>query len=101
MNILASWFDFALATAPGAAVLAFVFMFTVGVICSLWVWRERSSRGPRWPLWFFGPILGVVSGVQIGYGVALFGWPALWLVEWIFGPSPRLEAWVVCFSRST
>lgn len=55
LSILASWFDFALATAPGAAALAFIFAFTFGVICSFWVRRERNPPEPRWLL-ALGPV---------------------------------------------
>ena len=40
-------------------------------------------------------LIGAHTGVIVGAGVALFGWPALWILRWEFGLSPEYVAGLI------
>jgi len=94
---LGPWISFALVTAPSAAIFVFVFVF---VFSSFWLVVSIACLcGGRLRDAFVAFLMPAVNagyaGACVGGNVALLGWPALWLVEQVFGPWPEIGGWAL------
>jgi hypothetical protein len=91
---LGPWIGFALTAAPAAAILVFIFVFLVALLFSLLLLCAGDPEKMLGGVMLIGLIAGLYAAVHVGGVVALFGWPALWTIERIFGLSRELESWV-------
>jgi hypothetical protein len=90
---LGPWIDFALQTAPSAALLAFSLVLALAILISALLWCAGDPKRMLRTALLAAPIAGLYFAVIVGGVMALFGWPILWLFTKILGLSPDVEAW--------